>query len=201
MPRICVPYSCPRCGYSCEKKTDIYNHLYVRKKVCPALQNDVELTDQVKQYILDNKIYKVETLKNSVALTKKIDSLQMQLDIALNKKSEKVYQKLLEKHLGGTHKTLDCGITDITTDDFHAEIKHWPDWKAGVGQLKVYNASDPRPSLRLYLFGKAVNNKRDVGYILDNDIDVFEVDINDNKELVIRDCMFNDICHKEPIDI
>ena len=37
---------------------------------------------------------------------------------------ESTYQTALEQVLGGTHKRLGVyGISDITTDEFHAEIK------------------------------------------------------------------------------
>lgn len=62
-------------------------------------------------------------------------------------RDEKIYQFILEKHLGGTHLFLrDVGVTDITTDEFHAEIKHWSDSKKLIGQLMIYNVACPRKS-------------------------------------------------------
>jgi hypothetical protein len=51
------PYKCIRCGYETKEKYRIKDHLYKRKKICPAIENDIELTDEIKQYILDNRIY------------------------------------------------------------------------------------------------------------------------------------------------
>ena len=34
-------------------------HLYSRQKMCPSTVNDIDLTDAVKTYILDNRVYKI----------------------------------------------------------------------------------------------------------------------------------------------
>lgn len=67
--------------------------------------------------------------------------------------NEAFYQDILETYLQSSHCTLDCGITDITTANCHAEIKNWKNWKTAVGQLIIYNASMKRERLELYLFG------------------------------------------------
>ncbi len=53
------PYTCVRCNYKTKDKRNMRNHLYQRKKPCPATENDMELTDTIKEYILANRIYKV----------------------------------------------------------------------------------------------------------------------------------------------
>lgn len=55
--------------------------------------------------------------------------------------------------MNGGHKKLSCGITDITTDKFYAEIKEWSCWKEAFGQLLAYNVSDPKKELAVYFFG------------------------------------------------
>jgi hypothetical protein len=42
------------------------DHLYLRKKKCPALENDIELTDEIKEYILNNRIYKIPKQQNII---------------------------------------------------------------------------------------------------------------------------------------
>jgi hypothetical protein len=54
-----IPYTCPRCDYKSKDKYNIRNHLYKRKKKCPALENDIELTNEIKEYILENRVYKI----------------------------------------------------------------------------------------------------------------------------------------------
>jgi hypothetical protein len=52
-------YSCIRCNYSTERKSNMFYHLYKMKKPCPGTKNVIELTDEIKQHILDNRIYKI----------------------------------------------------------------------------------------------------------------------------------------------
>lgn len=70
-----------------------------------------------------------------------------------NKEKEKYYQEIIEELLSGKHKTLKSGITDVTNEDTHAEIKHWSKWKFLVGQLLAYNNCDCKPNLHAYMFG------------------------------------------------
>jgi len=66
---------------------------------------------------------------------------------------EKYYQQIIEELLGGKHKILKSGITDVTNEDTHAEIKHWSKWKFLVGQLLSYNNCDYKLNLHAYMFG------------------------------------------------
>lgn len=50
------PYTCPRCGYKSTIKTNFHNHLYKKKKVCPVLVRDIELTEARKEYLMENRI-------------------------------------------------------------------------------------------------------------------------------------------------
>lgn len=145
------PYTCIRCGYTCNQKNDMRKHFYQKKSACQATSQNITLTEEIKEYILTNRVCRPEV--SSVATLNTIKKLQVQVELLKNKKSESIYQTILESHLGGTHKTLKNGITDITTETFHAEIKEWKCWKEAVGQLMVYNVDEPRPQLRVYLFG------------------------------------------------
>lgn len=51
------PYTCPRCDFNTSKKSNMHTHLYGLKKVCPGIKSMVELTDDIKQHILDNRVY------------------------------------------------------------------------------------------------------------------------------------------------
>ncbi len=75
--------------------------------------------------------------------------------------TENVYQKHLEAILHGGHVDYGIyGITDITTDDFHAEIKSWKSWKNVIGQLTSYNHASARLELRSYMYGDLPNKKK-----------------------------------------
>lgn len=52
-------YECPRCGYSSHRKSNMYNHLYKKLKPCHGSREVIELTEPIKQHILENKVYKV----------------------------------------------------------------------------------------------------------------------------------------------
>lgn len=60
MPRQCrEEYLCPCCGYHTSHKGNMYFHLHKLKKQCPKTVNDIELTEAIKEHILQNRIYKV----------------------------------------------------------------------------------------------------------------------------------------------
>lgn len=53
-----LDYICPRCNYSCNRKNDMSRHLFHRKRICRDPNgSDIELTDEIKQQILLNRIY------------------------------------------------------------------------------------------------------------------------------------------------
>lgn len=61
------PYCCIRCNYSTHHRFNMHKHFYKTKKPCPATKNVIELTDEIKQHILDNRIYKIpEEPKNQI---------------------------------------------------------------------------------------------------------------------------------------
>lgn len=154
------PYVCPRCGYTINKKSSMYSHLYNLKTICPALSHQIDLTEHIKEKILINRTYKppIDVLPTS--------------DIV----GESFFQSVLEHHFGYGHKKLHVGVTDITTDKFHAEIKEWRKWKSAIGQLMMYNKDDPKDELRLYLFGKRSQKMKEkvCQYLTDMDVGLYE---------------------------
>jgi hypothetical protein len=58
------PYTCICCGYETIYKTAMNTHFYNKKKHCPRIMNNIELTDEIKQYILNNRIYKIPVVSN-----------------------------------------------------------------------------------------------------------------------------------------
>lgn len=80
---------------------------------------------------------------------------------AFLRRNEKYYQTLLEGQLGGKHLSIpNVGITDITTEDSHVEIKHWKNYHSVPGQLQKYHMAVPRKRKCVYLFGKPKSGKR-----------------------------------------
>ena len=87
----------------------------------------------------------------------------------------------------GAHKTLSCGITDVTTDSCHAEIKEWPSWKEAIGQLTCYNIADPKEKLEMYMFGKYKQSCKDeaVKIAVSCKINIYEFIDTDNEISII----------------
>jgi hypothetical protein len=92
--------------------------------------------------------HKISTSITIIANNHKNNIVQFDLNY-----KEKYYQKIVEDILQGKHKTLQSGITDVTNNDTHAEIKHWTKWKFLLGQLLSYNNCDYKPNLHAYMFG------------------------------------------------
>jgi hypothetical protein len=61
-----VKYTCVRCGYIAKQKSHMRKHFYDLKKICPAEENDIELTDEIKEYILTNRKYRIPKEKKEV---------------------------------------------------------------------------------------------------------------------------------------
>lgn len=158
MTKTIVPYHCPRCGYENHKAYNMKLHLYTKKKVCQGIESRIDLTDDVKKEILDNRVYHAPKTSAYVPL---VLNLQKELLFYKNRKDEKFFQVVLEDCLNGTQKQLQNGITDITTDSFHAEINEWTNWKGAIGQLLAYNIEDPQPEMQVYFFGKSNKKLRE----------------------------------------
>jgi hypothetical protein len=52
-----LPYTCFCCGYVTSNKSNMVQHFYKRKTPCPKTVNNVELTEEIMQHILKNRIY------------------------------------------------------------------------------------------------------------------------------------------------
>ncbi len=63
------------------------------------------------------------------------------------------YQNILLRYYKAKPLRVRHGLTDVTTPQFHGELKQWRKWDDVVGQLYKYNHVAPRPELRAYFFG------------------------------------------------
>jgi len=52
-----IPYKCPRCGYETSNKSWMRSHLFTLKKPCQGVLNVMELTSDIKEGILANRIW------------------------------------------------------------------------------------------------------------------------------------------------
>lgn len=53
------PFVCISCGYETHHKSSMWNHFYRKKKPCPKSQRDIDLTEDIKDYILQNRVYHI----------------------------------------------------------------------------------------------------------------------------------------------
>jgi hypothetical protein len=108
-----------------------------------------------EEFIEDQNKLKIKTKNNE-------EFIEDQNKLKINtKNNEKFYQTIVEKYLGGKHKRMLCGITDVTTDKIHAEIKNWTRYNDTFGQLFRYNNEDPKERLQVYMFGNTKKNKQE----------------------------------------
>lgn len=198
---LCKSYflRCPKKGFICEfcgkafaQRQGRHNHKQRCKgKDVPVASKDYHKLEQRVEFL--EQQCKAQVSSNQTGETDaKYKKLELELQFYKNRKSEAFYQKVLEQHLGGTHKTLSCGVTDVTTDTCHAEAKEWKSWKEGVGQLMCYNAVDPKETLQMYMFGSyGEKNKAEAIKVLNTyNIQVFEFQ-DDNSEVSIVDLKDN----------
>jgi len=57
------PYTCICCGYDTRHKPAMRRHLYNRRS-CPKVLNDIQMTDEIREYILENRVYHIPKLQD-----------------------------------------------------------------------------------------------------------------------------------------
>ena len=176
-----------KCSY-CERLFNDNSNRYKHEKICKSNDND----NNVKR--LENEIVEMKEIINKLQtnnltlLIEDFNKLKQDLLFYKNKKNEAFYQAILEKFLMGTHKKLQSGITDITTDTCHAEIKEWCCYKEGIGQLMAYNVCDPKELLEMYMFGNYSNGCKDAAanIISACKIQLYEFVHNDDRVDIVK---------------
>jgi hypothetical protein len=64
-----TPYLCPRCGYNTKYKSHIRDHFYKKKKPCATITTNLELTEEIKEHIINFRIYHIPKEKKEVKPT------------------------------------------------------------------------------------------------------------------------------------
>ena len=136
----------------------------VREGTSYINQKDLILTTELQQKnsIIEDMKVKMDDMKVKMDDMKEIiTDLKLEIAFLKNKKNEQFYQEIMEKHFNAAHKTLNIGITDITTDDAHYEIKRWSCWKEALAQLQLYNDEDPKEHLYACFFETCTDNHKE----------------------------------------
>lgn len=206
------PFVCKDCSSRFTMRSALSRH---RHNTCPSrLEHQNTLIEERNDYIqLSTQLSAINDTNNHIIdenkhlknvindLGKKVQKLEIELQITKDDVSEKTYQTLLERFRfpGSTHMRFSCGVSDITTDTVHAEIKRYDTWKEAIGQLLSFNIASPRAEMHVYLFGKySVSCKKiAIEHFQKLNIKPFELQIENNK-LIIRDVSNN---HEQKYDI
>lgn len=53
------PYTCPRCDYKTDRKSNMGTHLFGNQKTCPSVKNTIVLTNEIKDDIMNNRIHHI----------------------------------------------------------------------------------------------------------------------------------------------
>ena len=183
-------FNCPQGKYQHQKHCKMKNEFpkFLDASTQHLEVNDIEAihTNNISNTNTEISKLRQEFYSQISLLKKENKQIKLELQLIKNKKNEVYYQNILENLLEGTHKKLDAGITDITTDTFHAEIKQWDCWKEAIGQLQSYNCWDPKEEMRLYLFGKYSDACKQTAtkVITQLGIRVFDcIDVNDGVDI------------------
>jgi hypothetical protein len=147
---IITNYSCEYCGKYFNQSQGKYQH----KQRCKRKPKGVEerlLELQEKINDLENKtIYQ----KQNIITPPSTQQTTQQSKQPTEQRKENFYQNILEEVFDCSHKRVPFGVTDITTQNCHKEIKEWGCWKEALGQLLHYNRVDKKEKLEVYFFGK-----------------------------------------------
>jgi hypothetical protein len=155
----------------CDKTFTASSNMYRHQKTCNNVSEEAVPRPRTQ-------------IQNQHRINNDLSNIHRKL-LKQDSKRESYYQIILEYLLRGTHKKLEIGITDITTDQFHAEIKQWDYWMKAIGQLCSYNVFDKKQELRVYFFGNYNNKAKVIQVFREMNIKCFEcVDQNDQIQVV-----------------
>jgi hypothetical protein len=104
-PKITQPYECIACGYSTFDKNHMRTHLLRNKTPCPKLLNDITLTDEIKEYILQNRVYhisKTEPKTTQQIINQTINNYNQINNIVINME----FHDKLEKYMTHTKREV-----------------------------------------------------------------------------------------------
>lgn len=188
-------HQCEICNKKYASRTTLNKHLrtqhkkeetYTEKDTC--IINKLVLDFQTQNTIVNQLVLDIQNLKQEN------ETMKVQLRILQEKRNELFYQSILEKYYNASHKTLPLGITDITTEDAHIEIKNWDSWKEALSQLQIYNDCDPKQYLRVCFFGKCTEKQKEKVYICMKkyNLELYEF-IEDQFNILLKSLDTNDI--------
>lgn len=128
-------YCCPRCGYEAFLKHLMKRHLYENKKICPAVCNNIDLTEEIKQYILTNRIYFIQkqptpqqVINQTINNYQQINNVVSNMDII-----DKINRYTDYKNI----EIID--LEDRIEDQYHKQVKRLENGKVTEFRLNFQN--------------------------------------------------------------
>lgn len=118
------PYQCPRCGYKSDKRSCFVFHFYKLKKPCPGTKSNIDLTDDIKQHILNNRIYHIpKTVDPAKVIKQTITYNNTMNNFISNMDTIDKLQKVLKYHnkppvgfAKHVENTLQCCVEELGND-------------------------------------------------------------------------------------
>lgn len=132
------PYTCPRCEYFTSKRTDMNKHLFKLIKPCPAINHNIELTDEIKKHILDNRVYNPPKQPTpQQVINQQINNYQLIVNY-INKKD---FQDKISQYLEYTNDDL-LNYTDVIDELYKDNISRRKDEQHNFNKNKTLGRND-----------------------------------------------------------
>lgn len=190
LKRVIIPYTCPRCCHKTPTKDSMRKHLYARKTQCSNI-NKMELTDEIRNVVLNDRIYAVPkhtkktTINNTINYISQInvfDAHQQYLShlgielLDFNDGIENKYKKQIESlknnqskcHIEYNHDDFVDMVQDITKNQQSTEPENINEYNVlydnAQEKLKIYK-DDEWSSYRLEIGAVSVVNSLKIIYL------------------------------------
>lgn len=111
MPRQ-PPYTCISCGMTTYDRKDMRRHLYGRKTACPMSKNPVALTNEIRDYILTNRVYHVPKPEPTIHQTIHNNNVINNMIVAMPTEEK------LSKYIDYTKGSMSC-VSSVMEERFH----------------------------------------------------------------------------------
>ena len=138
-------FSCPRCGYTTSKKSNIKNHL-LRKKMCKPMLIDIIPKEYVDEILKGNKTTNDKLEKKIKELQEKLTTTQIDSSSEMEelRKENLRLQSVIDRFNSKNH-----GHIYIFKNAMFSTL--------GENIYKVGCSSNPKPSILLYTSQKFIN--------------------------------------------
>lgn len=118
------------------------------------------------------------SIKSNLKLHSCYQEIERQKRCFVVDKTERYYQKILEKYFRGGQKACDLGQADIVNDELLIEIKDWKNYRDALGQILMYSNYFPKRLRMIIYIGNAPPHAQTIKDICAQN-DVLAVDVSE----------------------